>query len=51
MTDKVSQQIFSEIYAIDILILDDNSDFPLAMSLVKTEQGTNEKLEKMLTKH
>jgi hypothetical protein len=44
MLDKVPKDIVNKIYAVDKLDRDANNDFPLAMTLLKSEQDQDEKL-------
>ena len=48
MLDKVPTAIVHDIYAIDELDRDANEDFPLAMTLLKSEQDQDEKLQELL---
>jgi hypothetical protein len=51
MTDEVPANLTSEIYAIDELNSDTNSDFPLAMTLLKEEQLKDDNIQTTIQKH
>jgi len=50
MSDTIPENLITEIYAIDNLNQDINSDFPLSMSLIKAEQDKDTNLQSLLKK-
>ena len=48
MSNDVPQNLITEVYAIDELHRDINTDFPLTISLIKAEQEKDAKLQTLL---
>eukprot|EP00804_Cyclotella_cryptica_P021643 CCRYP_020648-RA/>CCRYP_020648-RA protein AED:0.79 eAED:0.49 QI:0/-1/0/1/-1/1/1/0/148 len=48
MSDEIPPSLLTEVYAIDELDRDKNPDFPLAMTLIKSEQDKDTKLQSLL---
>ena len=50
MFDNCPNKIVQEIYAINELDCDENNNFPLAMSLIKSEQDRDEKIQSAINR-
>jgi hypothetical protein len=48
MSNEIPQSLLTEVYAIDELDRDNNPDFPLSMTLIKSEQDKDSKLQSLL---
>ena len=48
MSDEVPSSLLMEVYAIDELDRDNNPDFPLSMTLIRSEQDKDAKLQSLL---
>jgi hypothetical protein len=48
MSNKIPSSLHTKVYAIDKLDRDNNPDFPISMTLIKSEQDKDTKLQSLL---